>query len=114
MTATGHLDEVAQHHVAIDALSLYVSAYCLEQSLWVAQLGGDEQGWVLTQQELRAKFDALPSDAFPNTKRYAAELTAGEGHVRFDFAMRAMIAGLEAAEAVSEKGPSHPSRRRPK
>ncbi len=80
---------------AIDALSLYVSAYCLEQSLWVAQMGGDQRGWVLTQQELHARFSALSDDEFPNTKRYAAELTAGEGHVRFDFALRAMIAGLK-------------------
>jgi hypothetical protein len=31
---------------------------------------------------------------FPQTKRYAAELTAGTGHDRFDFTIGLMIDGL--------------------
>jgi hypothetical protein len=34
------------------------------------------------------------SEAFPQTKRYAAELTAGTGHDRFDFTLGLMIDGL--------------------
>ena len=41
-----------------------------------------------------ALFRYDPEDEFPLTKRYAAELTAGEGHDRFDFALRTMIDGL--------------------
>ena len=48
---------------------------------------------MVTQETLMGRFDALPEDDFPLTKRYAAELTAGEGHDQFDFAMRTMIGG---------------------
>jgi AcrR family transcriptional regulator len=78
---------------AIDALSLYVCAYCLEMSVWLQQMS-DGQGWVVEQETLTRRFAALPDDEFPLTKRYAAELTAGEGHDRFDFALRTMIDGL--------------------
>lgn len=78
---------------AIDALSLYVTAYCLELAMWVRQMGTDG-GWVVTHDTLMSRFEALSADQFPLTKRYAAELTAGEGHDRFDFAMRTMINGL--------------------
>jgi AcrR family transcriptional regulator len=77
---------------AIDALGLYVSAYCLEVGLWVRRLA--DGGWVVMHDTLVGRFEALPEDEFPLTKRYAAELTAGEGHDRFDFAMRTMINGL--------------------
>ena len=39
------------------------------------------------------RFAALP-DIFPQSKRYAAELTAGTGHDRFDFTIGLMIGGL--------------------
>lgn len=78
---------------AIDALSLYVNAYCLEIGLWMRQMDTDG-GWVVTHDTLMSRFEALSEDDFPLTKRYAAELTAGEGHDRFDFAMRTMINGL--------------------
>lgn len=78
---------------AIDALTLYVNAYCLELGLWIRQMSHDG-GWVVTHDTLMRRFDALPEDAYPLTKRYAAELTAGEGHDRFDFAMSTMIDGL--------------------
>lgn len=41
----------------------------------------------------KTSFAALP-DTFPQTKRYAAELTSGAGHERFDFTIRLMIDGL--------------------
>jgi AcrR family transcriptional regulator len=78
---------------AIDALSLYVNAYCLEIGLWMRQMDTDG-GWAVTHDTLMGRFEALSEDEFPLTKRYAAELTAGEGHDRFDFAMRTMINGL--------------------
>ena len=79
---------------AVDALSLYVSAYCLEMSMWVRQMEHESGSWALTQEALMERFVALPESDFPLTKRYASELTAGEGHDRFDFAMRTMLDGL--------------------
>ena len=78
---------------AIDALSLYVNAYCLEIGLWVRRMSKDG-GWAATHDTLMRRFESLPADEFPLTKRYAAELTAGEGHDRFDFAMTTLIDGL--------------------
>ncbi|GAA3357200.1 hypothetical protein GCM10020366_24260 [Saccharopolyspora gregorii] len=43
---------------------------------------------------LRRRLTALPAAAFPHTTRHAAELTAGTGHERFDFAVRLLIDGL--------------------
>jgi hypothetical protein len=82
---------------AIDSLSLYVNAYCLEIGLWIRQMP-DDGGWVVTQETLMRRFNSLPEDEFPLTKRYAVELTAGEGHDRFDFALTAMIDGLGGRE----------------
>ena len=61
--------------------------------MWVRQMS-DSKGWVVEQGTLSRRFAALPEDELPLTKRYAAELTAGEGHDRFDFALRTMIDGL--------------------
>ncbi|MFI8987444.1 TetR/AcrR family transcriptional regulator C-terminal domain-containing protein [Streptomyces antimycoticus] len=36
----------------------------------------------------------MPAETFPHTTRHAAELTAGEGHDRFDFTLALMIDGL--------------------
>jgi AcrR family transcriptional regulator len=81
---------------AIDALLLYVASYCVEISI-VAQRS--EADWVVDTAELRRRLAALPAETFPNTSRYAAELTAGEGHDRFDFTLAVMIDGLESRRA---------------
>ena len=78
---------------AIASLSLYVNAYCLEIGLWLRQMS-DDGGWMVTQASLMRRFDSLPENEFPFTKRYAAQLTAGEGHDRFDFALKTMTDGL--------------------
>jgi hypothetical protein len=69
----------------IDSLSLYINAYTLEISLVEAQRDGHDEGWVVSREELMQRFKALPAKTFPQTRRYAAELTAGTGHERFDF-----------------------------
>jgi AcrR family transcriptional regulator len=74
---------------AVDAISLYVNAYCLERGLG----SGPEDARVLNREDLLSRFAALP-DTFPQSKRYAAELTSGEGHDRFDFTIGLMINGL--------------------
>jgi AcrR family transcriptional regulator len=78
---------------AIDSLFLYVNAYSLEVSLVDQQGTSDESSWVVSRAELMRRFAALP-DTFPQSKRYAAELTAGTGHDRFDFTIALMIDGL--------------------
>jgi AcrR family transcriptional regulator len=77
---------------AADALLLYVAAYCLETS--IVRAGDPEAAWVLDREELRARLAALPAEAFPHIARHAAELTAGDGHDRFDFTLGLMIDGL--------------------
>ncbi|MFI6339068.1 TetR/AcrR family transcriptional regulator [Streptomyces sp. NPDC050535] len=78
---------------AVDSLSLYVSAYSLEVSLANRRLSRSDDNWVVSRDELLRRFAALP-DTFPQTKRYAAELTAGTVPDRFDFTIGLMIDGL--------------------
>jgi hypothetical protein len=78
----------------IDALMLYVGAYALEISLVTQRQSHQDDDWVVGRDELVRRFTALPADQFPHTTRYAAELTAGEGHDRFDFTLALMIDGL--------------------
>ncbi|MFF4910162.1 TetR/AcrR family transcriptional regulator [Streptomyces sp. NPDC001260] len=82
---------------AIDALLLYVAAYCLETSIARRRSVDDDAVWVVDRAELLRRFAALPAETFPHTTRHAAELTAGEGHDRFDFTLRLMIDGLAHA-----------------
>ncbi|MFD8163229.1 TetR/AcrR family transcriptional regulator [Streptomyces malaysiensis] len=79
---------------AIDALLLYVAAYCLEVSIARWRSAHDDAAWVLDRDELLRRFTALPAATFPHTTRHAAELTAGEGHDRFDFTLGLMIDGV--------------------
>ncbi|HWU60035.1 MAG TPA: TetR/AcrR family transcriptional regulator [Microbacteriaceae bacterium] len=87
----------------IDALFLYVGAYAMD--IAVADAGteagsaaGSEAGGHRLGEDGRAelieRFAALPADRFPNTGRYAAELTSGTGHQRFDFTLGLMLASL--------------------
>ena len=78
---------------ATDSLFLYINAYSLEASLVDEQLSHDQDSWVVSRAELLRRFAALPG-TFPLTRRYAAELTAGTGHDRFDFTIGLMIDGL--------------------
>jgi AcrR family transcriptional regulator len=79
---------------AIDALLLYVAAYCLEIAILKQRKVNNEADWVVDTDELRRRLAALPAETFPHTTRYAAELTAGDGHDRFDFTLTLMIDGL--------------------
>ncbi len=79
---------------ALDALSLYVSAYALEQSLVQQRRKDPEQEWVVSREELLRRFAALPADAFPQTRRHADALTSGTGHDRFDFTLDLIMDNL--------------------
>jgi AcrR family transcriptional regulator len=78
---------------ATDSLTLYVSAYTLEISLVNQRPSHADDGWVVSRDELLRRYAALPA-TFPHSKRYAAELTAGTGHDRFDFTIGLMIDAL--------------------
>jgi AcrR family transcriptional regulator len=78
---------------AADSLLLYVSAYSLEISLVNQQRSHGDGSWVVSRGELLRRYAALPA-TFPQSKRYAAELTAGTGHDRFDFTIGLIIDGL--------------------
>jgi AcrR family transcriptional regulator len=78
----------------IDALTLYVAAYSLETSIVRQRSTDDDTAWVLDRDELLRRFAALPAETFPHTRAHATELTAGEGHERFDFTVALMIEGL--------------------
>ncbi len=78
---------------AIDSLTLYVNAYSLEISLVNQQRSHSDGSWVVSRDELLRRYAGLPG-TFSHTKRYAAELTAGTGHDRFDFTIGLMIDGL--------------------
>ena len=76
---------------AVDALSLYVNAFCLETSLIDRHV--DQEGWGVSRDELLRRFAALPG-TFPHTKRHAAELTSGTALDRFEFTLNLIVAGL--------------------
>ena len=77
-----------------DALLLYVAAYCLERSIARQRAANPDDAWVLDHEELTRRLSALPAASYPLTVRHAAELTAGEGHDRFDFTVGLMVDGL--------------------
>jgi AcrR family transcriptional regulator len=79
---------------AIDALSLYVASYAMETSMVRQRQKDQDSAWVLNQDELVRRFNALPDASFPQTRRYAVELTSGTGHERFDFALGLLIDNL--------------------
>jgi AcrR family transcriptional regulator len=96
----------------IDALFLYVGAYAMD--IAVADAGSESGGHRLGEHgraELIERFAALPADRFPNTGRYAAELTSGTGHQRFDFTLDLILASLASASgrAISRSHQPEPS-----
>jgi len=79
---------------ATDALLLYVSAYALELAVVARRRAHQEDDWVVSRDELVRRFSLLPADQFPQTRRYAVELTSGSGHERFDFALGLIVDNL--------------------
>jgi AcrR family transcriptional regulator len=89
----------------LDALSLYVGAYTLEQSLVQQRRKHPDQEWVLSREELLRRFAALPADVFPQTRRYAAELTSGTGHDRFEFTLGLIMDNLTPPQRTPSSPP---------
>jgi AcrR family transcriptional regulator len=90
---------------AIDTLSLYVVSYALEASLVQLRQKSSDSTWVLSRDELMNRFQALPADKYPQTKRYAAELTSGSGHERFDFALDMLLDTVTQRSAPASTEP---------
>jgi Tetracyclin repressor-like, C-terminal domain len=86
-----------------DSLTLYVNAYSLEVSPVTARASHRDGDWVVSRDELLRRIAALP-DTFPQTKRYAAELTGGTGHARFDFTIGLMINSLRTSTPPGPEG----------
>ncbi|MFI6044124.1 TetR/AcrR family transcriptional regulator [Nocardia sp. NPDC051321] len=78
---------------AVDAAVLYVAAYSFEASLRRDPVT-DTDGRVLDRAESIARLEMLPVSHFPNMVAHAHELTAGEGHDRFDFTLAQLFRGL--------------------
>lgn len=78
----------------IDAAYLYVSAYCLESSMRAGGTGPADGR--LNTDETTRRLRMLPANLFPNTVRYAPELTSGDAHERFDFTLNLMFQGLDS------------------
>ncbi|KOV88276.1 TetR/AcrR family transcriptional regulator [Nocardia sp. NRRL S-836] len=77
----------------IDAALLYVSAYTVEASLR-RHPDHDEDTRVVDRAELVARLRMLPVSRFPHTVEHADKINSGEGHERFDFALRLLLRGL--------------------
>ena len=82
---------------ALDAMSLYTSAYALEQALVQQRRTHADQEWAISREELAGRFAALPAETFPHTRRHAAELISGSGHDRFDFTLGLIMDNLRPA-----------------
>lgn len=90
---------------AIDTLSLYVAGYALESSMVQRRQKDPGTTWVLSRDEVRRRFEALPAERFPQTKQHAAALTSGAGHERFDFALDLFLDSLARRGATAPAGP---------
>ncbi|WP_406636582.1 TetR/AcrR family transcriptional regulator [Amycolatopsis sp. WGS_07] len=78
----------------VDTLLLYMAAYCLEASIVRRRVAEKDAVWIVGRDEMRRRLESLPAAEFPYTASHAAQLTAGEGHDRFDFSLALMIDGL--------------------
>ena len=82
---------------ALDALSLYTSAYALEQSMVELRRACSDTAWVVSGEELLERFAALPEEKFPHTRRHAADLLSGTGPDRFAFTVGLIMDNLRPA-----------------
>ena len=78
---------------ASDTAFLCITAYCLETGIARAQ-DSDTDGRTIDRDKVRERLRVLPAHLFPNMVAHADELTAGDGHDRFDFTLTTLINGL--------------------
>jgi AcrR family transcriptional regulator len=77
---------------AADAAFLYIGAYSVVSLRRHTE--GDAGEAEADRVEVIERFRMLPADRFPVTVAYAAELTSGHGHERFDATIRRLFSGL--------------------
>lgn len=82
--------------LAVDLLSLYTMGVAYEDGL---SRGADPEQFVEFVGELRAFFQSLPADRFPNFVSLAEEVTGGDENTRFEFGLEVLIRGLQAVSA---------------
>jgi AcrR family transcriptional regulator len=79
---------------ACDILALIVTATATEIDVRRANEVEMERADIIGQ--VRDAFASLPPDRFPNLVAHVAEMTAGDGNERFDFAIETFLDGLVA------------------
>jgi AcrR family transcriptional regulator len=79
--------------LAVDLLSLYVMGVAYEDGL---SSGAEPEQVAEFIAQLRAYFESLPADRFPNFVELAEQLTAGDEDTRFEFGLEVLLRGLEA------------------
>ena len=79
--------------LAVDLLSLYVMGVAYEDGL---SRGADPDQVSEFIGQLRAYFESLPVDRFPNFVALADEVTGGDDNSRFEFGLEVLLRGLQA------------------
>jgi AcrR family transcriptional regulator len=92
MRAAGVPDEVIG--LGVDLLALYTGAVAYEESLDPSHGSGDPEAIEHFVSELRAYFERLPRDRFPNLVAMAGPLTSDAD--RFEFGLDVIVRGLAA------------------
>ncbi len=72
---------------AADMFALYVGGFAFEESAETEPVAPEQ---------IRAYWESLPREQFPNLSELATELTAGDNEERFEFALELLVRGLEA------------------
>jgi AcrR family transcriptional regulator len=78
----------------LDRLFLYIVADAFEYSIWRDEVQDTEAVEQLSS-DMRAYFERLPAEQFPNVRRYAGELVSGDTADRFEFGLDLLIDGLD-------------------
>ena len=78
----------------LDRLFLYIVADAFEYSIWRDEVTGTEAVEQLSN-DMRAYFEQLPDEHFPNIRRYAGALVSGDTEDRFEFGLDLLIDGLD-------------------
>jgi hypothetical protein len=99
LRAGGLTDRVVA--TGFDQLVLYVSASAFEAGLYrkanPVELGQYFAG-------VHAFYASLPRDRYPELTSVASDMTGVDGDARFEFGLRVLIAGLEAASSAERRG----------
>jgi AcrR family transcriptional regulator len=86
----------AQHAAwAMDRIFLYVTADAYEMSIWRGTATEEEAFPAELERDLRAYFEQVPVDLYPNIRAHAQELVSGDADARFEFGLALLVDGLD-------------------